>query len=105
MNTKHIVLTAGALIAMTASGCAQSTAQETLSPQMPPVATVSSKSVQMASADGGADKKICRRTAVTGSLVKTTRVCFTQREWLAMAEETKTTWEEVQGSKGSTNGQ
>lgn len=36
------------------------------------------------------EKKICRKTLETGSLVKKTRQCFTRAEWARIAEAART---------------
>ena len=50
------------------------------------------------------EKKICRKTPVTGSLVRTERVCMSASQWKRQSDENKQLWEEVQGRKGSTTG-
>jgi TonB family protein len=51
------------------------------------------------------EKKICKRSARTGSLVSVERTCMTKREWQRASDDSKEFWEELQGKKGSTNGQ
>ncbi len=50
------------------------------------------------------EKKVCKKTARTGSLVATERVCMTPSQWKRQSDESKQAWEEIQGRKGSTNG-
>ncbi len=65
------------------------------------VTTGSPRPVASASAP---EKKICKKTARTGSLVATERVCMTPSQWKRQSDESKQAWEESQGRKGSTNG-
>jgi len=50
------------------------------------------------------EKMICKRVPATGSNVATERVCATRRDWDKARSETREGWDELQGSKGSTNG-
>ena len=51
------------------------------------------------------DKKICKRTVRTGTLSGFERTCMTRREWEQARTENVDSWDELQGRKGSTNGQ
>ncbi len=110
MVRNNIVLPGAALIVLTMSGCSRTVASEgALTPKAQSSVSASTKATRVAALDPAAnadpDKKICRRTLDTGSLVKATKVCFTRREWAAKSDDNKKFWEELQGSKGSTNGQ
>ena len=50
------------------------------------------------------EKKVCKKTARTGSLVATERVCMTPSQWRRQSDEARQLWEESQGRKGSTSG-
>jgi hypothetical protein len=50
------------------------------------------------------EKMICKRVPATGSNVATERVCATRRDWDKARSETREGWDELQGRKGSTNG-
>lgn len=50
------------------------------------------------------EKKVCKKTARTGSLVATDRVCMTPSQWKRQSDEARELWEESQGRKGSTSG-
>ena len=49
------------------------------------------------------DKIVCRRIERTGSLVATSRVCKTGREWARTSAEQRQAFLEMQGIKGTTN--
>lgn len=66
------------------------------------IATAPATQVAQASAP---EKMICRRVEKTGSLVARERVCMTKREWQRATDDSKGSWEELQGSKGFTAGQ
>ena len=51
------------------------------------------------------EKKVCKKTTRTGSLVATERVCMTPSQWKRQSDEARQIWEESQGRKGSTSGQ
>jgi protein TonB len=57
----------------------------------------------IAQADG-LEKVVCKKSIRTGTLAGVERTCMTQREWTRQSDETKQTWDEVQGRKGSTKG-
>ena len=59
--------------------------------------------VAIASADAP-EKKICKRTQVTGSLARYERTCMTAREWNRARDESTQLFDELQGRKGSTHG-
>ncbi|HEX8382050.1 MAG TPA: hypothetical protein VF592_01610 [Sphingomonas sp.] len=42
-------------------------------------------SAQMAAADG--EKVVCKRSAATGSFVRTKKVCLTRRQWQRVADD------------------
>jgi TonB family protein len=50
------------------------------------------------------DKVVCKRTLRTGTLAGFERTCMTTREWARQSDDTKETWDELQGRKGSTKG-
>ena len=50
------------------------------------------------------EKVICKKSVRTGTLAGFERTCMTQREWNRQSDETKQTWDEIQGRKGSTKG-
>ena len=50
------------------------------------------------------EKKVCKKTTRTGSLVATERVCMTPTQWRRASDESKEMWQEIQGAKGSTTG-
>jgi len=50
------------------------------------------------------EKMICKRVPATGSNVATERVCATRRDWDKARSDTREGWDELQGRKGSTNG-
>lgn len=47
------------------------------------------------------DEVVCKRTLRTGSLVATTRLCMTRREWNRSAETNQAEWGQLQGIQGS----
>ena len=49
------------------------------------------------------EKKICKKVPVTGSLVRTERVCMSASQWRSASDESKEMYQGV-GSRGSTNG-
>ena len=52
------------------------------------------------------DKLVCKRQAVTGSLVTSKRVCMTRRDWNRTAEQSqKFGTDMVEGLRGRPNGQ
>ncbi len=61
-------------------------------------------STQRLAAAVAPEKKVCKKTTRTGSLVATERVCMTPSEWKRQSDESRQIWEEVQGRKGSTAG-
>lgn len=44
----------------------------------------------VASADGESDKKICRKSAPTGSRIPTRAICLTAKEWDELGQKTRT---------------
>jgi TonB family protein len=71
--------------------------------KLPATATAAAPPVHVAAAQLP-EKKICKRSARTGSLVGVERTCMTKREWQRSSDDSKEFWEELQGRKGSTNG-
>jgi hypothetical protein len=51
-----------------------------------------------------ADKLICRRELRSGSLADYKKICHTRAEWQRMSDNERDTWQELQGTKGSTHG-
>ena len=51
------------------------------------------------------EKMICKRHVRTGTLAGIERTCYTRSEWQRLANHTRDGWKEMQGIKGSTNGQ
>jgi protein TonB len=49
------------------------------------------------------EKQICKRTARVGTLAGFERTCMTPTEWARQTDETRQTWDELQGRKGSTH--
>ena len=47
------------------------------------------------------DKVVCKRMKRTGSLVATSRLCMTRREWIRSAEVNQNEWGQLQGVQGS----
>jgi hypothetical protein len=47
------------------------------------------------------DKMVCKRMKRTGSLVATSRLCMTRREWIRSAETNQNEWGQLQGVQGS----
>ena len=45
------------------------------------------------------EKKICRKTLETGSLVKKTRQCFTRAEWARIAEAARVNTQYIQDNQ------
>ena len=68
---------------------------------LPGRAPVALKAIPIA-AGTGPEKKICKVSQKTGSLVSQNRQCLTQREWDRMTKEAQDFWIEMQGSRGST---
>ena len=60
---------------------------------------------QVAVADAELDKKVCKKSVETGTLSKASKTCLTRRQWLAMSDENKQPWGDLQGTKGMTSGQ
>ena len=50
------------------------------------------------------EKLICKRRVKTGSLAGYERSCHTKAEWQRISDSTRETWQELQGTKGSTHG-
>ena len=48
------------------------------------------------------DQVVCKKQLRTGSLVASSRLCMTRREWALSAERNQNEWGELQGIKGST---
>jgi periplasmic protein TonB len=46
------------------------------------------------------DEVVCKRSAKTGSLVVSSRVCMTRREWTAQAQKNQDDWSSMQGRQG-----
>lgn len=56
-------------------------------------------------AQGSAPEKVvCKKTLRTGSLASFERTCLTPSEWAKQSDAQKAEWEDLQGKKGSTNG-
>ena len=51
------------------------------------------------------DEVICKRVNKTGSLVSSSRLCLTRREWIRYAEENQDRFCEIQGRYGSSHPQ
>lgn len=66
------------------SAAAPITAQSTAAPQGVPVTTGPAGAAEPEPAPG--DRIVCRRQAVTGSLVKRERVCHSVDEWRRLSE-------------------
>jgi protein TonB len=49
---------------------------------------------------GSLDEVVCKRSAKTGSLVVSSRVCMTRREWTAQAQKIQDDWSSMQGRQG-----
>ncbi|MDO9489369.1 MAG: hypothetical protein Q7J32_13425 [Sphingomonadaceae bacterium] len=61
---------------------------------------------EIATPGSDADKIICKKSLETGSLVRKTKRCFTQREWDRLAEmELKGNKRMVDEMQGGSNGQ
>ena len=58
-----------------------------------------------AASEKGPDKVVCKRIQKTGSLVSSSRVCMTAREWSQQADQYQDEYGALQGRQGSTNGQ
>ena len=69
-----------------------------------PGSTTALSSPQPVKNPAGLDKVICKKSVRTGSLAGIERTCMTVREWARQSDETKQTWDEIQGRKGSTHG-
>ena len=48
------------------------------------------------------DEVVCKKTVRTGSLVASTRLCMTRREWTRSAEISQAEWGALQGIQGNT---
>ena len=57
--------------------------------------------VQPTVAGRSLDKVVCKRMKRTGSLVATSRLCMTRREWIRSAEINQNEWGQLQGVQGS----
>lgn len=85
-----------ALLFLSAAGFAQS----------PNASEVSvAKPGKAAAAEDALDKKVCRKSVDIGTLARISKTCLTRREWLAISDDAKQPWGELQGSKGMTSGQ
>jgi hypothetical protein len=49
------------------------------------------------------EKQVCKKTVRTGTIAGVERTCMTLSEWKKQSDETKMTYEELQGRRGSTN--
>jgi protein TonB len=59
---------------------------------------------QTMASNSDSEKVVCKKTVRTGTLAGFERTCMTPREWARQSAETKETWEDMQGKKGSTHG-
>ncbi len=50
----------------------------------------------------GGERQICRRQTRIGTLAGTETICRTAAEWQALARGTRESWQQVQGTFGST---
>ena len=55
-------------------------------------------------ADSSLDKLVCKRIKRTGSLVASSRLCMTRREWNRSAAITREEWGALQGIQGNSRG-
>ena len=69
-----------------------------------PASTIVLGAPQAISGDAAPEKVICKKNVRTGTLAGVERTCMTQRDWNRQSDETKQTWDELQGRKGSTRG-
>ncbi len=49
------------------------------------------------------DRVICKREVKIGTLAGYQRTCHTRAEWARIGRESKESWEQLQGTHGSTN--
>lgn len=94
MVLKHTYMLAALLLS--SAGVAHAT---------PDSGTGVAKSDHPASSATDLDKKVCRKSVETGTLSKRSKTCMTRRQWLAVSDDNRQPWEELQGSKGMTSGQ
>ena len=64
-------------------------------PATPPVASEPKSSAR------SLDKVVCKRMKRTGSLVATSRLCMTRREWNRSADVNQSEWGQLQGVQGN----
>lgn len=69
-----------------------------------PASTAVLSAPQAISGNAAPEKVICKKNVRTGTLAGVERTCMTQRDWNRQSDETKQTWDELQGRKGSTHG-
>ena len=74
----------------------------------PAVPAMAAKETTVVSATRGqaqpADKVICRKRIKTGTLSSYEKSCHTRLEWEKIGDLWRETWQEVQGTHGSTHG-
>jgi hypothetical protein len=67
-------------------------------------APAASSAVTPAPASQPGNKVVCKTTQVTGSLVKKRKACQNKDSWAKQSESHQNQWQEIQGTRGSTNG-
>jgi len=72
--------------------------------RLPSSATAAAKPAKTLAKADDAEKLICKRKAITGSLAGFERTCYTKAQWQELADRTRAEWSEIQGAKGSTSG-
>jgi hypothetical protein len=70
--------------------------------QRAPTATATSQAPTPAAAPAR-DRQICRRHVRIGTLAGFESICHTEAEWRAIARGTQSSYEQMQGTHGSTN--
>jgi hypothetical protein len=92
-----LVLTLAAAASLQTPGQVEGTQQP---PQQAAAATTSRTADQHTGT--GRDRMICRRQTRIGTLSGTETVCHTAAEWQALARGTGQSWQQLQGTFGST---
>jgi protein TonB len=98
--TLHAVLKPAANV----SGSRAATSDGVIIWKLPASSTTTFAAPRALSADAAPEKVICKKVPKTGSLASFERTCLTSREWARQSDDAKDMWGDVQGKKGSTNG-
>ena len=88
----HRLILASVLVALTAPATAQTGNAQPVRADAKPASNAADP-----------NKKVCRKVPVTGSLVRTERICMTASQWRQNADDSKDGLDGL-GTRGSSNG-